>query len=81
MNPKMSIENQGKIDEIEAFFAEAEIPIQPVRINQCATINDSFKYLKANIETARTRANSRYAIKNGCPYFKRLLEYRKLLQQ
>lgn len=64
------------IEGIESFFQNTELPIIPIKLNQCSTIINIETFIETHINISK----SHNGISVYKPYFDRLLQLKNLLQ-
>jgi hypothetical protein len=63
------------IEDLELFFREAELPSEPIRMDECTVITDVSLFINSHLSYVRAQnGNDRYL-----PYLERLQELKKNL--
>jgi hypothetical protein len=65
------------IEELETFFNSANIPTQPIRLNQCCVINNPSLFISGHLATVKHNSGKRTFL----PYLYRLEQFREILTQ
>ena len=69
-------ENWGNdIVELESYFANIELPTQPVKLNKCSVITDCFLFIESHFSTVKANNEKRTFL----PYLNRLQELKQVL--
>ncbi len=63
------------ITELETYFANIELPTQPVKLNQCSTITDVALFIDSHFATVKANNGNRTFL----PYLNRLQELKQVL--
>jgi len=63
------------IEVLENYFAEIEIPTQPVKLNNCSTINNCSLFIQSHFATVKANTGK----KTFLPYLNRLQELKRAL--
>lgn len=63
------------IAELENYFADIELPTQPVKLNKCSTITDCSQFIESHLETLKANNGKRSFL----PYLNRLQELKQVL--
>ena len=64
------------ITELETYFSNIQLPIQPIRLNQCSIINDVKTFVDGHLEMVKHNNGNPTFL----PYFTRLQELKKKIE-
>jgi hypothetical protein len=74
--PKQTLfSEKWEVEELEAFFKNRILPIDPIRLNQCEVITDVKKFIDSHLCIVKSN-NGKIVFK---PYFERLLKLKEIL--
>lgn len=65
-----------EIDELEKYFSLAELPIKPVRLNQCSIIESIPMFLESHFATVKANNGSKHFL----PYLNRLHDLKRIFE-
>ena len=65
----------NEIAEIETYFVAAELPTQPVKLNECSTITDCSLFIETHLATVKANNGKETFL----PYLNRLQEFKQVL--
>lgn len=65
------------ISEIEQFFQSATFPAEPIKLDQCTTINNIRLFIDTHLEIVKANNGS----PTYEPYFNRLIQLKKIIKQ
>ena len=76
LHEKTTVEDwSGEIEELRQFFAQCSLPLEPVKLDQCTTIINLQKFIKASLSTLETYNG----VETGKPVLQRLRKLKELL--
>lgn len=75
MNPENNWDED--IVELEQYFGNISLPLEPIRLNQCCTIVDVSKFIEGHLNVVKMYNGLRI----GLPYIQRLHELKQCFYQ